>query len=54
MHFYESERRNFLGPRFREGGLSFQGLRESGSRFQARYRPAPGDRFGSEGGVLFS
>lgn len=34
IHFYESERRDFLGSLFSEGGLPFQVLREGGSRFQ--------------------
>lgn len=33
VHSYESERRNFLGSLFAEGGLPFQVLREEGSRF---------------------
>lgn len=33
IHFYESDRRNFLGSLFAEGGLPFQVLREDGSRF---------------------
>ena len=37
MHFYESERRNFLGSLFSEGGLPFQVLREGGSRFQTLF-----------------
>lgn len=37
MHFYESERRDFLGSLFREGGLPFQVLREEGSRFQTLF-----------------
>ncbi len=37
MHFYESERRDFLGSLFREGGLPFQVLREGGSRFQTLF-----------------
>lgn len=34
IHYYESERRDFLGSVFSEGGLPFQVLREGGSRFQ--------------------
>ena len=37
MHFYESERRDFLGSLFSEGGLPFQVLREGGSRFHALF-----------------
>lgn len=37
MHFYESERRDFLGSLFSEGGLPFQVLREGGSRFQTLF-----------------
>lgn len=37
MHFYESERRDFLGSLFSEGGLPFQILREGGSRFQTLF-----------------
>lgn len=37
LHFYESERRDFLGSLFSEGGLPFQALREGGSRFQALF-----------------
>ena len=33
IRFYESERRNFLGSLFSEGGLPFQVLTEPGSRF---------------------
>jgi len=33
IHLYESERRNFLGSLFSEGGLPFQVLKEDGSRF---------------------
>ena len=34
IRFYESERRNFLGSIFSEGGLPFQLLKESNSKFQ--------------------
>jgi hypothetical protein len=37
IRFYESERRNFLGSLFSEGGLPFQVLTESGSRFQTLF-----------------
>ena len=37
MHFYESERRDFLGSLSSEGGLPFQVLREGGSRFQTLF-----------------
>ncbi len=37
IHFYESDRRNFLGSLFAEGGLPFQVLREEGSRFYALF-----------------
>lgn len=37
LHFYESERRDFLGSLFSEGGLPFQVLREGGSRFQTLF-----------------
>lgn len=37
LHFYESERRDFLGSLFGEGGLPFQVLREGGSRFQTLF-----------------
>ncbi|MBX9753743.1 MAG: STY4851/ECs_5259 family protein [Pseudomonadaceae bacterium] len=37
IHFYESERRDFLGSLFSEGGLPFQVLREGGSRFQTLF-----------------
>jgi len=33
IRFYESERRNFLGTLFSEGGLPFRVLKESGSNF---------------------
>ncbi len=35
IRFYESERRNFLGTLFSEGGLPFRLLKESDSRFLA-------------------
>ncbi|EGT5649882.1 hypothetical protein SMX15_003306 [Cronobacter sakazakii] len=35
IRFYESDRRNFLGTLFSEGGLPFRLLKESDSRFQA-------------------
>lgn len=35
IRFYESERRNFLGTLFSEGGLPFRLLKEADSRFQA-------------------
>lgn len=35
IRFYESERRNFLGSLFSEGGLPFKLLKESDSRFQS-------------------
>lgn len=35
IRFYESERRNFLGTLFSEGGLPFRLLKESDSHFQA-------------------
>ncbi|MCM2971796.1 STY4851/ECs_5259 family protein [Larsenimonas suaedae] len=34
IHLYDSDRRDFLGTLFSEGGLPFQALREGGSRFQ--------------------
>ncbi|KDY53273.1 hypothetical protein AB91_1990 [Escherichia coli 2-460-02_S3_C1] len=34
IRFYESERRNFLGTLFSEGGLPFRLLKESDSRFR--------------------
>ena len=34
IRFYESERRNFLGTLFSEGGLPFRLLKESDSHFQ--------------------
>ncbi|MDP2609628.1 MULTISPECIES: STY4851/ECs_5259 family protein [unclassified Oceanobacter] len=37
IRFYESERRNFLGSLFSEGGLPFQVLTKPGSRFQALF-----------------
>lgn len=37
IHFYESDRRNFLGSLFAEGGLPFQVLREDGSRFYSLF-----------------
>ena len=37
IRFYESERRNFLGSLFSEGGLPFQVLTEPGSRFQSLF-----------------
>ncbi len=37
IRFYESERRNFLGSLFSEGGLPFQVLTEPGSRFQVLF-----------------
>lgn len=37
MHFYESERRDFLGSLFSEGGLPFQVLRDGGSPFQTLF-----------------
>lgn len=37
IHFYESERRDFLGSLFSEGGLPFQVLREGGNRFHALF-----------------
>lgn len=37
IHFYESDRRNFLGSLFTEGGLPFQVLREDGSRFYSLF-----------------
>lgn len=37
VHSYESERRNFLGSLFVEGGLPFQVLREEGSRFNTLF-----------------
>lgn len=37
IHYYESERRDFLGSVFSEGGLPFQVLREGGSRFQTLF-----------------
>ena len=35
VRFYDSERRNFLGSLFSEGGLPFKLLKESGSRFHS-------------------
>ncbi|PWC18961.1 STY4851/ECs_5259 family protein [Brenneria corticis] len=35
IRFYESERRNFLGSLFSEGGLPFKLLKQSDSRFQS-------------------
>ncbi|MCH5052428.1 STY4851/ECs_5259 family protein [Pectobacterium aquaticum] len=35
IRFYESERRNFLGSLFSEGGLPFRLLKETDSRFQS-------------------
>lgn len=35
IRFYDTERRNFLGSLFSEGGLPFRLLKESDSRFQA-------------------
>ncbi|HFP9407384.1 TPA: STY4851/ECs_5259 family protein [Raoultella planticola] len=35
VRFYDSERRNFLGSLFSEGGLPFKLLKESDSRFQS-------------------
>lgn len=35
VRFYDSERRNFLGSLFSEGGLPFKLLNESGSRFHS-------------------
>ncbi|MDF1589716.1 MAG: STY4851/ECs_5259 family protein [Gammaproteobacteria bacterium] len=35
IRFYESERRNFLGSLFSEGGLPFQLLKEPGNKFQS-------------------
>lgn len=37
IRFYESERRNFLGSLFSEGGLPFKVLTEPGSRFQTLF-----------------
>jgi len=37
LHSYESERRDFLGSLFSEGGLPFQVLREGSSRFQTLF-----------------
>lgn len=37
IRFYESERRNFLGSVFSEGGLPFKVLTEPGSRFQTLF-----------------
>lgn len=37
IHSYESDRRNFLGSLFAEGGLPFQVLREDGSRFYSLF-----------------
>ena len=37
VRFYESERRNFLGSLFSEGGLPFQVLTEPGSSFQSLF-----------------
>lgn len=37
LHIYESERRDFLGTVFSEGGLPFHALREEGSRFQTLF-----------------
>lgn len=37
VRVYDSERRNFLGSLFSEGGLPFQALRESDSRFQSLF-----------------
>ena len=37
IRFYESERRNFLGSLFSEGGLPFLLLKDSDSRFQALF-----------------
>lgn len=37
IRFYESDRRNFLGSLFSEGGLPFQVLTEPDSRFQALF-----------------
>lgn len=37
IRYYESERRNFLGSLFSEGGLPFQVLTEQGSRFQTLF-----------------
>jgi hypothetical protein len=38
VRYYDSERRNFLGSLFCEGGLPFQVLQESGSRFQMLFQ----------------
>ena len=37
IHLYDSDRRDFLGTLFSEGGLPFQVLREGGSRFQTLF-----------------
>lgn len=37
IHLYDSDRRDFLGTLFSEGGLPFQALREGGSRFQTLF-----------------
>lgn len=37
LHLYDAGHRNFLGSVFSEGGLPFQVLRESGSRFQTLF-----------------
>lgn len=37
IRFYESERRNFLGSLFSEGGLPFRVLTEPGSKFQTLF-----------------
>lgn len=38
IHLYESKRRNLLGSVFAEGGLPFQVLQASGSRFQVLFK----------------
>ncbi|ECN8019563.1 hypothetical protein ZJ43_22570, partial [Salmonella enterica subsp. enterica serovar Typhi] len=37
VRFYDTERRNFLGSLFSEGGLPFRLLKESNSRFQSMF-----------------
>ncbi|WP_404296967.1 STY4851/ECs_5259 family protein [Halomonas sp.] len=37
FHVHDSDRRDFLGTVFSEGGLPFQALREGGSRFQTLF-----------------
>ncbi len=37
LRYYESERRNFLGSVFSEGGLPFRVLEQEGSRFQSLF-----------------